>query len=230
MMTPEIIPIMLPMPYRLGSVNCYLIKTDAGFLLVDTGVTGQRAALVDALQSAGCRPGDLALIIITHGDFDHTGNAAYLRQTSGANIAMHRDDLGMAERGDMFSNRGSSNFLLKTLAPLLFGFGKAQRFTPDLYLEAGSDLSEYGFEAQILSIPGHSKGSIGILTATGDLFCGDLLDNTAKPTLNSIIADSRAANDSLERLLTLDIQTIYPGHGRPFSMQLLRDELAHQGL
>jgi hydroxyacylglutathione hydrolase len=51
------------------------------------------------------------LIVITHGDFDHIGNAAYLRQKFGAKIAMHADDVGMAERGDMFWNRKKGNRL-----------------------------------------------------------------------------------------------------------------------
>jgi glyoxylase-like metal-dependent hydrolase (beta-lactamase superfamily II) len=47
-------------------------------------------------------PGNLALIVLAHGDFDHTGNGAYLRQKYGARMATHRDDLGMVERGDTF--------------------------------------------------------------------------------------------------------------------------------
>ncbi len=44
----------------------------------------------------------LKLIVLTHGDFDHTGNAVYLRQRLGAPIAIHAGDAGMPERGDMF--------------------------------------------------------------------------------------------------------------------------------
>ena len=64
------------------------------------------------------------------------------------------------------------------ITPILFGFGKKERFTPDLYIEDGDDLSEYGFDAIILYIPGHSKGSIGILTADGDLICGEICSKT----------------------------------------------------
>ncbi len=60
---------------------------------------------------AGCRPGDLRLVILTHGDFDHAGNAAYLRDRFSATIAMHRGDSGMAQRGDGFSNRRKGNVL-----------------------------------------------------------------------------------------------------------------------
>ena len=105
------------------------------------------------------------------------------------------------------------------LLPVLSGFGKSERCTPDLYIEDGYDLSEYGFEAQVLSIPGHSKGSIGILTAGGDLFCGDLLENMDKPALSSIMDDLTAANTSIEKLKGFAILTVYPGHGEPFPME-----------
>lgn len=218
----EIKPIRLSLPFKLGSVNCYLVETDTGYILIDTGSSSSRANLEKELVSAGCQPGNLQLIVLTHGDFDHTGNAAYLRKKFGAKIAMHADDSGMIERGDMFWNRTSGNMLTRMMAPLLpalFGFGKSERCTPDLHIKDGYALSEYGFDAQILSIPGHSKGSIGIMTAGGDLFCGDLLENMDKPALNSIMDDLAAANASVEKLKEFAIRTVYPGHGEPFPME-----------
>jgi glyoxylase-like metal-dependent hydrolase (beta-lactamase superfamily II) len=219
----EIKTISSSLPFKLGVVNCYLVETDTGYILIDTGGSNSRAELEKELESAGCKPGDLKLIVITHGDFDHTGNAAYLCKKFGAKIAMHDDDSGMLEHGDMFWNRKKPNILVKMMLPLLpifFGFGKSERCTPDLYIEDGYALSEYGFDAQVLHIPGHSKGSIGILTAGGDLFCGDLFDNTKEPVLNAIMDDLAAANASVERLKSLEINTVYPGHGEPFPMEL----------
>jgi len=77
------------LPYHLGSVNCYLVKTNAGYVLIDTESSNQRAALEQELRNAGCQSGQLKLIILTHGDFDHTGNAAYLRHKFDAPLAMH---------------------------------------------------------------------------------------------------------------------------------------------
>jgi hydroxyacylglutathione hydrolase len=215
----EIKTITLPLPYKLGSVNCYLVETDTGYILIDTGGSNKRSELERELESAGCKPGNLKLIVLTHGDFDHIGNAAYLRERFGTKIAMHKDDSGMAERGDMFWNRKSSNTLIRMIAPILFRFGKSNRFEPDLYIEDGYALSEYGFDAAVLTIPGHSKGSIGILTAGGELLCGDLFDNTDKPALNSIMDDLAAANASVEKLKSFAINTVYPGHGKPFLME-----------
>ncbi len=217
-MPQEIKTISLPLPYKLGSVNCYLIKTDTGDILIDTGSSKGRTDLEKELESAGCQSGHLKLIVLTHGDFDHTANAAYLREKFGTRIAMHHDDSGMVERGNMFWNRKKGNILFRMIAPILFRFSKSDRFKPDLYINEGFALSEYGFDAQVLHIPGHSKGSIGLLTTGGDLFCGDLLENDDKPALNSIMDDLTAANASVEKLKSLEINTVYPGHGKPFPM------------
>lgn len=217
--------ICLALPYRIGSVNCYLIDTGGGYVLIDTGGGNQRRKLEEELGGAGCQPGNLKLILITHGDFDHTGNAAYLRDRYAARIGMHPDDAGMGEYANMFSNRSKGNALFGVLVPVLFGFRKTDRFSPDILMQDGSDLSEFGFSAKVVSIPGHSKGSIGILTVSGDLFCGDLLTNTDRPTLNSIMDDPVAARASLEKLNRLVIQKVYPGHGNSFRM----DEFKAQG-
>ena len=216
----EIKTINLSLPFKLGSVNCYLIKTETGYILIDTGCSNRRTDLEKELESTGCKPGNLKLIVLTHGDFDHSGNAAYLRTKFDTKIAMHNDDSGMAEYGDMFWNRNKGNLLIRKMAPILFRFGKSARFTPDLYIEDAYDFTKYGFDAKVIYIPGHSKGSIGILAADGDLFCGDLLENTDKPGLNSIMEDLMAADKSVEKLKSLKIDTIYPGHGKPFSMEL----------
>jgi hydroxyacylglutathione hydrolase len=211
--------IRLLLPFKMGAVNCYLIETSSGYILIDTGSSNARADLEKELESAGCRPGNIELIAITHGDFDHTGNAAYLGKKFGSKIAMHLDDSGMVERGDMFWNRSKGNVLLRMMSPILFGFGKSQRFKPDLYVDEGFDLSEYRFDARVLHLPGHSQGSIGILTAGGDLICGDLLENVEKPALGSIMDDLAAANASVEKLQGMEIDTVYPGHGQPFPMK-----------
>jgi len=56
---------------NFGGVNCYLVKTGDGFILIDTGVPSKRVDIEKELVRAGCKPGDLKLIVLTHGDFDH---------------------------------------------------------------------------------------------------------------------------------------------------------------
>jgi hydroxyacylglutathione hydrolase len=219
-MLQEIKPISLSMPFGLGNVNCYLLKTDSGNFLIDTGYSNRRAYLVNRLINEGCNRSNFKLIILTHGDFDHVGNAAYLRREFSAKITMHRDDVGMVKRGDMLSNR-RANRLIKLFSKVVFlipplRLNKSNRFMPDLFIEDGFSFLDYDLDAKVLNIPGHSRGSIGILTAGGDLFCGDLLINSKKPSLNSIIDNLEAANSSIERLNLLKINMVYPGHGNPF--------------
>lgn len=158
-----------------------------------------------------------------NGDLDYAGNAAYLRKKSGPKIAMHQGDSGIVDRGDMFWNGNSGDATFRIMAPRLFRFGRADRFKPDLCVEEGDDLSEHGFDAQVIAIPGHSKGSIGIITA-GDLFCGDLLENDRGPARGSIVDDAAEADGSIERLKGLQLATVYPGHGRPFPMAQFLDD------
>ena len=199
-------------------VNCYLVRAGDGYILIDTGMPNKRGVIEKELESADCQPGNLQLIVLTHGDFDHTGNAAYLRKKFGTRIAMNYNDSGMAEQGDMFWNRKNPNIVIRIIFDLFFGLSKSDRFKPDLYIEDGYDFSGYGFDAKVLQLPGHSKGSIGILTADGNLFCGDLLANINKPKIFSIIDDLTAANASIEKLKSLKINTVYPGHGKSFPM------------
>lgn len=206
---------------KSGNVNCYLLTTDTGFVLIDTGYTNKRADVVKQLDNAGCQPGDLKLIIITHGDFDHIGNGAFLRNRYAVKIAMHSGDAGMSERGDMFWNRKSASPVVQMIVKLLARLSPADRFTADIALADGDDLSGFGLDAKVLSIPGHSQGSIGILTANGDLFCGDLFNNPGKPAFNSIMDDLAVAHNSFEKLKSYLINTVYPGHGLPFRMDEL---------
>jgi glyoxylase-like metal-dependent hydrolase (beta-lactamase superfamily II) len=163
---------------------------------------------------------------MTHGDQDHTGNGAFLREKYGAKIAMHRDESGVVENEDETLSRrrrsflrGSFNRAILKLLSLFIRSDKFERFSPDFTVDDGYDFSEYGFNAKVLHIPGHSKGSIGILTGDGDLFCGDLLWNRRRPSTHSIVDDQSELKASVEKLKSIRVNMVYPGHGKPFSME-----------
>ncbi|MFL7808323.1 MAG: MBL fold metallo-hydrolase [Anaerolineae bacterium] len=226
-MSNRVTTITMQLPFKMGGVNCYLIQTGAGFVLIDTGSSHGRAELEAALAAAGCTPGALSLIVLTHGDFDHTGNAVYLREKFGAPLAMHAGDLEMLAHGNMFANR-KKPWLVSLLAPLLvllagplMGFGRSERCTPSLTLDEGDELAAYGLEARVLALGGHSAGSLGVLVEGGAFFCGDLLANRERPALNELMPDPDTAQATLERLKALPIQTVYPGHGAPFELDEL---------
>jgi len=215
----------------LSGVNCYLLAAGDGFVLIDTGLATKRAELDRRLARAGCVAGRLTLIVLTHGDLDHAGNAAHLRKTSGAGIAVHPDDAGMVETGDTARNRkpkpdrmtATGRFIrvMGTAMELTRRGGALETFEPDLLVDDGYELDGFGLEARVLHLPGHSKGSIGVLTAGGDLFCGDLLYNWRKPGA-PIVDDADAWEASVGRLDGLGVTTVYPGHGRPFPWGALK--------
>lgn len=207
----------------LGGVNCYLLKTNSGFIMIDTGFSSRRADLEKTLDHAGVHPGNLSLLILTHGDSDHADNAAFLRNKFGAKIAMHADDAGMVEQGNMGWNRKSPPDriafvfgLMMRIMPLIVRGRKFEVFKPDLLIDEDFGLAEYGFAGQVLRLPGHSKGSLGVLTPAGDLFCGDLLYHFVGRPSCLFIDDLVAFNASLERVKQLDVKIIYPGHGKSF--------------
>ena len=217
----EIKPITLN--YFFG-MNCYLIKTEAGCFLIDTGIKKKRAQLEQELIEAGCSPGDLKLIIITHGHIDHVGNAAYLRDIHGAKIAMHGGDSAMVNSGDMFiDTQGGIVIGLAGAFMKMLGLSDYERFAPDIVLEDGQDLSPHGLDATVIHTPEHSEGSISIRTVEGDLFCGDLFNNTNKPEKASIIQDPEKLEASVEKIRASEYKTVYPGHGKPFRMEQLTE-------
>jgi hydroxyacylglutathione hydrolase len=208
----EIIPIASKM------VNCYLIKTADGFFLVDTGMPFLRGAVKKALAGAGCKPGNLELVVITHGDFDHTGNATFLQKKYGTKILAHKSEAGTMERAELSDRKNKPKLAFRMMIPItrLLAFRPVKA---DIYIEGDRDLKEYGIDANIIHIPGHSVGSIGVVTKDGDLFCGDLLNNSKIPQRNILVDDAAEMDASIEKLKALNIKTVYPGHGKPFTME-----------
>jgi len=200
--------------------NAYLVETDDGFVLIDTGFRFDRRRLDRALSDVSCRPGDLKLIVITHGDPDHSANATHLRERYGAKIAIHKAESAAVEQGNMFLSRGQAAVSRRLLKPLmaLFRLRKRERFAPDLYLEGGDRLDEYGLAATILHVPGHSTGSIAVLTDDGSFFSGDFLENRTRPSIATFVDDADALRAGFERVKGLNIQIVYPGHGKPFAL------------
>jgi glyoxylase-like metal-dependent hydrolase (beta-lactamase superfamily II) len=214
-----------PIPGRsLFDSNAYLLAGADGFVLIDSSVPKRRPELVEAIERAGCGPCDLRLIVITHVHSDHTGNAAYLSQRFGAPIALHAGDAGKAERADMFWRPEGLTASMRVARALtrVTGIARFEPFTPDVLLEDGQRLDDFGLAATAYHFPGHSPGSLGIVTDAGDFFCGDLLVGGKQPERNTII-DTRADYDaSVERLRTLPVATVYPGHGAPFPLMSFR--------
>ena len=206
-------------------VNCYLLQGETGFVLVDTGPAFARRRLVRELELVGCRSCDLNLVVITHADADHIGNCNWLREHYDAKLAAHEAEAEALRTGSMEGNRKQNPdripWFLRLLIPAGKRFANPQPVEIDILLEDGGSLAPYGLDASIVHLPGHSKGSIGVLTGEGDLVCGDLLWNVVRPRLHPFIDDLGTAKASLEKIRSLPVKTIHPGHGRAFPIEKL---------
>lgn len=208
-----------PHVINLGFVNAFLLNSPDGCILIDTGVAGQWTELENELFRAGCLPDRLKLVIITHGDFDHTGNCAELQRKYGAKIAMHAGDVDMVKTGILVKRK--INGVMGRL--LMWIGGRAIRdfttFQPDILLEDGQVISLYGLTAKIIHTPGHTRGSIALLTDDGGLFIGDTLSNRFHPGVPPLIENEEQFYKSLDVLRRTGAKIVYPGHGRPFPFE-----------
>lgn len=221
---------------NLKLVNCYLVKTEEGFLLFDTGgpvimdnpYTDRCTELENQLEKEGCVPGSLKVIVLTHGDIDHAFNAAYLREKYGAIIAMHQEDVELVKNLTIDKMMESFHYRSPILNMIFFFLKKKLRgisvrqldkfkqFSPDVLLKDGDSLSQYGFDAQVLHLPGHTEGSIGFLAKGGELICGDTFTYIKKAAPAPNAYDFKQLKSSIKKLKSMNISKIYPGHGRPF--------------
>ena len=206
---------------NLSMVNAYLVQSGGQFILIDSGIPPLWKRLQQALQQAGCTPHNLGLVIFTHADMDHTGNALHLRETYGAKLAIHTADTPAIRDGLSVKRTGIS-----TADKLMLFFanrmgGNAQRISPDILLEDGQRLDAYGLPAVVLHTPGHTPGSIAILTDDGQLIAGDTVGNRRQPALTGLVENLPRMLASLEILKQTHAKTVYPGHGKPFSFEEL---------
>lgn len=80
---------------------------------------------------------------------------------------------------------------------------------------------DMGLNAKIIHAPGHTEGSICILTSYGKLYCRDLFMNMNSPQISMLANNFEQLNKSVHKVLQEKIIEIAPGHGKIF----LIDEL-----
>jgi glyoxylase-like metal-dependent hydrolase (beta-lactamase superfamily II) len=196
---------------QCGNGNCFLIHSGVSAILVDTSRTQYRDAIL-----AKCRQRAVKLILLTHGHIDHVQNAAFLANELNVPIAMHKADLPLL--ADSFAEPVTAHKLLGkailALSMKSFREDKADSFEPAVFLSEGDSLSEYGFDACIIELPGHTKGSIGVVAGKNDVLVGDALMNIARPQKSLLYADWEAVKRSAERISGLGDATIHFGHGK----------------
>src|SRR3954466_11506653 len=68
----------------------HVLVADGEAVLLDTGFPGDAPRIRRTMAEIGVGPKDVRAILLTHGHIDHAGNAAELRDWTGAPIYAHR--------------------------------------------------------------------------------------------------------------------------------------------
>jgi glyoxylase-like metal-dependent hydrolase (beta-lactamase superfamily II) len=91
----------IPLPYNPpGATNIYLLRSNDGYLLIDTGWNSDQAfnALAEGLNDIGADFKDIKKIIMTHAHPDHYGLVGKVRELSKAKIYIHHKDEEIFQR------------------------------------------------------------------------------------------------------------------------------------
>lgn len=236
------IRIALPFSPNGGTVNVYLFRTPEP-ILIDAGFYSAVAwsVLNAALGEHGLAIADLARVIITHPHVDHYGCAARIAGESQAQIWMaevgvdwlHHFPQRWQQRMDYYRTsflpglglapefcQSSLDWMQQTLdAWQPIPAERIGRFADEGELVLG------GLAWQVLHLRGHDSHLTCFYQAqTRQLLAADML---MIPTPTPVV-EAPAVGEvrqpalphmllSMDRLAALDIETVYPGHGIPFT-------------
>lgn len=194
-----------------GNVNCYIVADNGRAILIDTGRTKYREKILEK-----CEEFHVSLIVLTHGHMDHCQNAAYLAGALQIPIAMSEKDINLIpdNRKQPLSAKTLLGKMVLSVSLSSFEKDSLETFEPAIYLKNGDNLSDYGIEAEIVELPGHTKGSIGV-KMEDSLFVGDALMNMFYPTTSMLYTEEQEMLESARYISELGEKTIYFGHGKP---------------
>jgi hydroxyacylglutathione hydrolase len=192
---------------KITTFEAGYIGTNA-FLLTDSG--RREAVLIDAphqvepdvrriLEKENCR---LTALILTHGHWDHTGDAARIKAL-GAKVMAHPADRGLIETPAIMEG-----FLLPGI--------EVEPVVIDQMIGEEDRIDLLGQSAEIRHVPGHCAGNILVYFADeGTAFVGDALFAGSIGRTDLPGGDFEQLERSIRtRIYTLPGETrILPGHG-----------------
>ncbi len=189
---------ILTLPCGAYQENAYIVSAAGceACALIDPG--DDLPALRTALERTGKKAG---AILLTHGHFDHTLAAEALAAETGAPVYAHEADLEML-----------NNAAYNAYDPAVARLPAPAHLSPQVYAET---LTACGMNFEILSTPGHTKGSVCLyLPEEKALFSGDTLFQAGFGRMDLHGGSPAQMRASLKRLFALpeDVK-VYPGHG-----------------
>ena len=180
--------------------NCSIVvcETTGRAIVVDPGGEVERI-----IEAVGQLEVTVDKVLLTHGHLDHCGGAKALADHYGVEIhGPHTEDAFWIDQLPAQSKR--------------FGFGDAQAFTPDRWLQDG-DSVQFGDETmEVYHCPGHTPGHViffsrvNRVALVGDVLFAGSIGRTDFPRGNH----SDLVRSVQEKLWPLgDDVTFVPGHG-----------------
>lgn len=194
----EVIPnVFVFYPLDKGS-NCFLLigKKNA---LIDSGLKTSENDLLGFLEAADLSPGEIELVLHTHGHCDHFAADSLFKK---AEVWMHEFDAAYVNSRDKIFT--ASELYENDFFPKI-----SKHFKPH------QKISIKPFELEVLFTPGHTKGSVSFYDRKFKLlFSGDTLFNGAVGRHDIISGNKQELLNSLELLKSLDFDFLFPGHER----------------
>jgi glyoxylase-like metal-dependent hydrolase (beta-lactamase superfamily II) len=248
---PEVHRIPLPLPNDgLRAVNVYVLRDDAGLVLIDSGwaIPEARDQLVAGLDELGCTLTDVRRFLVTHVHRDHYQQAVTLRQELGMRVS-----LGEGERDSLDSLRVPGRRPLEQQVGALrtLGADTLADFVEDHLKDAQVDQLEWALPddwlteetlpvgtrtLDVVATPGHTRGHVVFHDQPGSLlFAGDHVLPTITPSIGfEPVLSPNPLGDflgSLAKVRALPDAKLLPAHGPVTdSVHARIDELvAHHG-
>jgi glyoxylase-like metal-dependent hydrolase (beta-lactamase superfamily II) len=192
------------------SSNNVLLKSSEGHVLIDSGYV-RHAPLTLALLASpkGLGGAPLTKLVNTHCHSDHMGGNASIKARYGCPIALPEGEAPLISAWDE-----------KTL---LLGYcdQRADRFSVDEIIKPGETHIWGDLEWRALAAPGHDMRALVFYNPEhGILISGDALWENGYGLVMPPEIDPAAlpaTRATLEMLASLDIRTVIPGHGEPFT-------------
>lgn len=209
--------------------NAYIVANEHATVLVDTGKKGSIQMINDVLVNNHMKLTDIDYVFLTHTHYDHSGEVKTLKALTKAKIIVHKNEADYLSTGWTTCPKGTTR--------LTYGFskigwrfvswiGKIDPVEGDIFVDGIMDLSLLGIDGYALSTPGHSEGSMCLVLNSGSAFVGDTMFNILSHTVYPRFADDLIGlKESWEQLSRLEINTFYPGHGRPFDKEKFHHSL-----
>jgi len=216
-------------PVPLGRANAYFVIREQEVVLVDTGTKGNARKIVQALLTRGLSPRHIRLIVITHTHYDHCGSLKALKDLTGAKTLVHESEATRLREGYGGFPRGTTaltqviSFLGRTIGKRVGGYDPV---SPDIIMKDRFSLEAYGLDGYVLATPGHTIGSVSVILDNEHAMVGDTLFNIFRKSLFPPFADDPdELLKSWTKLYETGCRQFYPGHGKPFGRDKLRQNL-----